>query len=764
MEEKEILRKLKEASEEMTPPASLQPDAIEKMLMERSAQDPSASVQAQKVSEKKRRMRRIAQFGSIAAVLGLTILAFTQSDRILRRHAQLEAPAPQEAADTEKQNISEEPRAMLSSESTATGSAVRAASESATDSAVRADEESTAAPSANITADSAESNAEDSGIVFTEDSQRSTDAFTYASDYADIYHALYERFGQNSLYRGTYYDAGDSTVSFMEDSAEMPAMGQEDAADTVASAETGMADSMDYSQTNLQEAGVDEGDIVKTDGEYLYILRQNGSLAIVQASPETPSAVSITDLAGAEDISVHEMYLDGDLLSIILSRYSSSLESDADMYYTHYGRETVLLTYDISDRAAPVLTGTVTQDGSYEDSRKNGSYIYLFTCYTPVLAETYAESTLIPVINRTKIPADHAYLPASPSSSSYLVISSMDTGSPSEVLDSKILISGASNYYVSTGNIYIANEHYNDSFLGTTTELIKFRYENGAITGVAAGTVRGYLNNSFSMNEYKGMLRLVTTYYGDGLNAVRDFIGDLTGTTYEENWTEHNGLYILDETLHTVGSIEDLAPGEIIRSARFLGDTGYFVTFRQTDPLFSVDLSDPADPRILGELKISGFSSYLHFYGEHLLLGIGYEADEETGVTSGLKLSMFDISDPVNVQEVSRFVLPGITWCPALEDYKAILVSPEKNLIGFLCDNRYMVFSYDEKDGFKRELFYDFYSDLLAGQAQYYNMRGLYIGETLYLAGDTFVITFDMEHGFEKKTLLALPEDTAAQE
>ena len=109
--------------------------------------------------------------------------------------------------------------------------------------------------------------------------------------------------------------------------------------------------------------------------------------------------------------------------------------------------------------------------------------------------------------------------------------------------------------------------------------------------------------------------------------------------------------------MQVCGNIGDLAEGEDIRSARFLGDIGYFVTFRNTDPLFSVDLSDPSDPKILGELKITGFSSYLHFYGENKLLGVGNEVDPETGAYTGIKLAMFDVSDPSNVKQLHKFVI-----------------------------------------------------------------------------------------------------------
>ena len=139
-----------------------------------------------------------------------------------------------------------------------------------------------------------------------------------------------------------------------------------------------------------------------------------------------------------------------------------------------------------------------------------------------------------------------------------------------------------------------------------------------------------------------------------------------------------------------------------------------------------------------------------------MLLGIGYEANEETGVVTGLKLSMFDISDPSNVTEVSRFVIPGITWCPAIESYKSILVDPEKNLIGFFCDNRYLLFSYDEEEGFQSKLVYDFYSDMLLDQVSYDTLRGLYIDNTFYIAGNTFVISFDMKKGFKKTNVLQI--------
>lgn len=138
--------------------------------------------------------------------------------------------------------------------------------------------------------------------------------------------------------------------------------------------------------------------------------------------------------------------------------------------------------------------------------------------------------------------------------------------------------------------------------------------------------------------------------------------------------------------MKTIGKIENLADNEEIKSARFMGDTGYFVTYRNTDPLFSADLSDPTKPKIIGELKITGFSEYLHFYGENKLLGIGWETDPDTGSIEGLKCSMFDITDPSDVKEIDRIVLKNVSICDALSNYRAILASPDKNLFGLPTD------------------------------------------------------------------------------
>lgn len=747
MNEEKLMELLRQDAETITPPEALQPDQIEAALKkqaERNAAAETASDSRNAAEEnaafpsdtdkrisarpsadgrKSKHLpfyRYLMRYGSLAAVLALSILAVHQAETIEKLQqrvpdspkavvldAQTEAPAEETGAAVSR--VREAAPETTSGSETSTPNALPEAETDA-----KEKPEAAAAPEASAENERSEHGADTAAVP-------EADPLSYAGSYEEIYDILYQRFGR--LRDGL-------SINTLEYAAE-----QEIAADTGFTQEATAAPS-NFSDTNLMEAGVNEADIVKTDGRWIYILRRDLSFAIIRTESGSVSVESITKLPSTKlsDVTVREMYLDGDQLTVIADGWQTSLEHDEDIYYTSTRQQTILSTFDISDRSHPVQTGTLVQDGTYADSRKVGSYVYVFTTYAPYLAETYDDSAVVPRINGEAVPAQQFYLPQIPASQNYLVIASVDLNTPEQVQDQKVLVSGADLFYVSQEHIYIANENY--QVTPSVTEITKFHYADGQITGVAAGSVEGSLNNGFSMNEYEGCLRVVAT-------------------SHDENWEEWNSLHILDESLQPLSSIEDLAEGETIQSARFLGDIGYFVTFRQTDPLFSVDLSDPEHPQILGELKISGFSSYLHFYGEDQLLGIGYEADEENGFVTGLKLSMFDISDPEQVVEKDRLVLSGITWCPSIDDYKSILVQPEKNLIGFFCDNRYLVYSYDEEHGFQQKLLYDFYSDGFFGSVSWDTMRGLYIEDCLYLAGDGFVVSFDMTEDFTKQEVLS---------
>ena len=532
------------------------------------------------------------------------------------------------------------------------------------------------------------------------------------------------------------------------------AMGDMAAAEEAAASEAADSGSTvsyagDYSQTNVQTEGVDEGDVVKTDGRYLYIIREGREVQIVsiQAGKMAEVAVIRPTLEQSEN-SILDMYLTGDTLQIICQRYDADMQEDGeDAYYMNYRGITSVCTYDLTDRANPVHVGTTEQEGTYYTSRKSGEYLYLFTSVYPQesLIRQYAdqgkEYGLIPLVNRETMAASDIYIPKEDDrgGTEYMLITSVNENKPDQIADQKAILESASRFYVSTENIYLERENWESG--STQTAIARFSFSQGKIKGESAGVVNGAVTDDFATNEYDGFLRVLTTQWND-------------------SGSQTNNVYVLDQNMEIVGKIDNLAEDESIYSARFMGNTGYFVTYRQVDPLFSVDFSDPTHPKILGELKVSGFSEYLHFYGENRLLGIGWETDPETGATKGLKLSMFDVSDPADVKEVDKLVIKNIDYFPGEYNYKALTVSPEKNVIGLAASsyessgtvNSYMVFSYDEKEGFLTDLTYGLQE---GGDVSAEEVRGVYADDTFYVADGNNVTAFNMGKGYEKIAELA---------
>ena len=478
--------------------------------------------------------------------------------------------------------------------------------------------------------------------------------------------------------------------------------GVESAASTAADSASAYAGS--YSDTNVRQEGVGEADIVKTDGRWIYTLSDDCEIGIADTEGGLTEAGVI-----CEDRQIREFYVQDDRLMLLASAGED-------------GSGTALVTYDISDRGNPEKIGEVTQSGDYQSSRLVGDHLYVFSLfYADMYAGPEARESYIPQAGGMLLKESSIWLPDRSDPSQYLVMTSTDIQAPDRLVDSQALFAGYGEVYVSNENIYWYEAVSRNTGLGwvTDTQIRKVSYQDGHLKVLAKGTVPGYINDSFSIDEYGGNLRVVTTDERD------------------------NGLYILGPDLEELGSIENLAKDEQVYSARLMGDTGYFVTFRNTDPLFSVDLSDPEDPQVLGELKIPGFSEYLHPYGDGLLLGIGMDADEETGATGGMKLSMFDVSDPANVQEKDTFVMENVYSGDVLYDYRAALVDPERNLIGFSAYDgareRYYVFSYDRESGFTCRM------EARVSGAGYSAARGLYIGDVLYVVKGNIIEMYRME-------------------
>ena len=202
------------------------------------------------------------------------------------------------------------------------------------------------------------------------------------------------------------------------------------------------------------------------------------------------------------------------------------------------------------------------------------------------------------------------------------------------------------------------------------TYIYKFKLEDSKVTYTNTGSVPGEVLNQFSMDEKDGYFRIATTD-SDSWNSETDI----------------NNLYVLDEELKIIGKVEGLAKGERIYSVRFMGNRAYMVTFVETDPLFVIDLSKPEEPIVLGELKIPGYSKYLHPYDEKHIIGFGEntKANEYGGVvTDGMKMALFDVSNPTKPKELfSVDIGEKGTHSEILDNHKALLFSKEKNIISF---------------------------------------------------------------------------------
>lgn len=501
--------------------------------------------------------------------------------------------------------------------------------------------------------------------------------------------------------------------------------------------------------TNLRTAGVEEGDLIKNDGRYLYQVIQQ------EEAGENWQAVQILDTKdGVEELcrlgkftNLQEIYVWENLLLTVEQNYYDHMEyllgksrevSCTDELWMDRGFHQISI-YNLEKRSQPEKIKTFTLQGTYESSRIVDGYLYSFSRYQAQPGEGETDyDAYVPRIDGEMLPAKEILLPRDSRETGYLVLVSVDLENPREFVQTTAMVCGGDMFYVSGNSIYVTepvDAEIQEGWNGTSTRITRFTYQKGHFVLQAREEIPGLLDDSFCLDEYKEHLRVVTTLRETCYEKVVD---DRTGQTAGYKFLEEkqsNALYIYNGKLEMTGSIEGLALEERVYSARLLGDTGYFVTFRQTDPLFAVDLSDPENPRLLGELKVSGFSEYLHFYGEGCLLGIGMEADQETGRQECMKLSMFDISDPAHVTELARLKMEGYHYSEALYNYRAVLVDPEENLFGFSAEgsNRgsywknYLVFSY-ENGTFVEKLKVEDNED-----AWRYGMRGTFIGDVFYL-------------------------------
>lgn len=514
----------------------------------------------------------------------------------------------------------------------------------------------------------------------------------------------------------------------------------------------------DYSKTNVQVDNVDEADIVKTDGKYIYYVANNSVYIIEASNLEIISEIKIEE--SKEKLNIREIFINKDKLIVLgnsvkyETRKSEDIidlvESLVDYSYAkvEYSSMAKAIVYDISDKANPKQVRQVGLDGYYQNARMIGDNIYFISTKSAYYYTGMKESEILPATldtitgaNEEKAVAvtDIAYFKDTDSYSYMLVAGFNIMGKQPANIETFFGANGT--VYASEENLYIAETNYD--YRNSTSTIYKFNLDGSQIALQCKGEIKGNLNNQFSMDEYEGNLRIATT---EG---------------YDEEAT--NQLYVLDENLKEIGKIEDLAKGERIYSVRFIGKVGYIVTFEQIDPLFVIDLEDPKNPQVKGELKIPGYSSYLHPYDETHIIGIGYntKSNGHGGVTnSSMKMSMFDVSDLENPKEMFNISIGGTsyTYSELQHNHKALFYNKDKNLIGFPVEYRkektskyvdsFKLFRIDLENGFEEageiEHARNYYSDI---------ERAIYIQDTLYTLTDEDITSYSLDTLEKIKTL-----------
>lgn len=510
------------------------------------------------------------------------------------------------------------------------------------------------------------------------------------------------------------------------------------ARDSAASADSASAVlSEDYSSTNTQEKTVDEGDVVKSDGKNLYILSGDGTRVTIV--PETADgklsvASTIELFEGNEAIqkaSVSTIYITDGILTVIYTPTTMVYAEDQDETDT-----TTIRLYSVKDVKNPVLLYETSQSGTLVDSRISDGYVYTFTRFHVYACEKDREESFVPSVNGKILNEDCICVPEYINSADYLVLTSVrlsgtENGVGSDgseetprLTDSLAILSCASDYYVSENNIYLTQNNYRiqDEY---QTEIVRISYQKGILSPRAKSAVEGTLLNNYALSEYDGYLRVVTTQYNDG-NNMQDM---------PDMW---NNVYILDQDMQITGSIEGMADEESVYAVRFIGSMVYFVTYRNTDPLFACDLSDPEDPKLLDSLKVPGFSNYLHYFDDRHLLGVG---EDDTG---SVKLSMFDVSDSTDVSETASLILDNTTYSSLFENYHAIMIDPEQYIFGIETGyydgtaSSYRIFRYDDET----ESFIQIFERELVSEEYYANVRGFLSGENFFLVQDYVVESY----------------------
>ncbi|MGN0521458.1 MAG: beta-propeller domain-containing protein [Eubacterium sp.] len=428
------------------------------------------------------------------------------------------------------------------------------------------------------------------------------------------------------------------------------------------------AGSSSYAQTYKQVDEVDEGDIIKNDGEYIYFASNNYTdtnslpeIKIIKTDKEKAETVCVINDFADDNEYVCDIYVLNNILVANVCGYECKGNINID-----YSK---IYIYDISDRKNPKQINAFEQSGYYNTSRMIGNMLYVVSNY---YVNSDNKELFVPYYRasngeRKKISATDIACVDNPQTASYVIISSIDISSGKMNTLPKAIFGAADNIYCNEDNMFVTNNQSVEFLYGdvvadasandSKTQIIKLTLNNGKMKFTAAGEIDGYINDQFSIDEKDGYLRVAST------------------TVVNEK--ESNNLFVLDESLKIVGRVTGFAKNESIQAVRFIKDKAYVITYEFTDPLFVIDLSNPENPEIQGSVKITGFSSLLVPVDDNTILGIGYESDEDGFTTEGIKLALFDISNSESPKVLDSKVIKNAS-SDAQYNHKALVVNPDK--------------------------------------------------------------------------------------
>lgn len=560
----------------------------------------------------------------------------------------------------------------------------------------------------------------------------------------------------------------------------------------------------EHSTTNLQVQGVDEEDLVKTDGEYIFKVNAQRIINVIKAQPATNMEV-INNITFEDNYSINGIFLKENILVVVGNSYRNkdlpaSDQSKTDFMIMPVWEVTKVICFDISDKKNIVKIRDIEVEGYYTSSRMIGSRVYVVTNkYLNNIgnikenAEAYKAYYSDSVVGKKRIAIDFkdiSYLPDS-LQPNYIMVAAFNPFDNKEKVNVSTILGSGYSIYSSDKNLYIAGTKWiQEGNNGTTNTIVyKFVYENSGVKFISKGEVPGTITNQFSMDESDEHFRIATTEYK--YSTVMPMIeGKDTPIAPDSAQSQNqitNNLYILDKDMKIVGKLQNLANGEQIYSVRFIGDRAYIVTFMLIDPLFVIDLKNPTSPKVLGELKIPGFSNYLHPYDDTHLIGFGMDTIviNEGGVdrakTTGMKIAIFDVSNVAKPVQQFMTTIGGMgTYSEVLNNHKALLFSKEKNLLALpVTENNYDNNSNNSQQGYQGAYIYNI--DLVNGiklkgkithqdednntrkndsimpyymyNGQYIVDRILYIKDTLYTLSNGLIKANDINTLQEKSKL-----------